>query len=52
MNTTSACRPRRITSTRRPLPMGTAEFLDYLVSHPATSRLGRRFADIVSERHT
>jgi hypothetical protein len=47
---TTSTRPRH--SLRRPEPMTTAEFLDYLALHPATSSLGRRFSRILESPST
>jgi hypothetical protein len=38
------------TSARAPRRMSTDEFLAYLSSHPATSRLGRRLAGALADR--
>jgi hypothetical protein len=35
---------------RAPRRMSTDEFLAYLASHPATSRLGRRLAGALADR--
>jgi hypothetical protein len=52
MSTATLERPRPTTRSPRVEPMGTAEFLEYLATHPATSDLGRLFATIVAERET